>query len=163
MNTLIFTLVMGVGATLLSDLWGFARKPLLGVPAPDYAFVGRWIGHMPRGIFRHAGIARAPAVHGERALGWLVHYAVGIAFATLLVAIGGFAWMQAPTPGLALAIGIATVAAPFCVMQPAMGAGFAASRTPKPNAARMQSLLMHTLFGLGLYFSALIAQQFLSQ
>jgi len=32
-----------------------------------------------------------------------------------------------------------------------MGAGIAASRTPRPGAARLQSLVTHAVFGLGLY------------
>jgi hypothetical protein len=51
-------------------------------------------------------------------------------------------------------VGIGTVAAPFFLMQPGMGAGIAASRTPRPNAARLQSLLTHAVFGLGLYITA---------
>jgi Protein of unknown function (DUF2938) len=39
-------------------------------------------------------------------------------------------------------------------MQPGMGAGIAASRTPRPGAARVQSLLTHAIFGLGLYAAA---------
>jgi hypothetical protein len=69
----------------------------------------------------------------------------------MLVALGGKEWMQEPTPGLALALGIGTVAAPFLLMQPGMGLGFAASRAPNPAAARSQSLLTHAVFGLGLY------------
>ncbi|MEZ0237260.1 MAG: DUF2938 family protein [Methylophilaceae bacterium] len=34
-----------------------------------------------------------------------------------------------------------------------MGAGIAASRTPRPNAARIQSLITHGVFGLGLYIA----------
>ena len=52
--------------------------------------------------------------------------------------------------------GIGSVAAPFFVMQPAMGAGIAASRTPRPAAARLHSLVTHTVFGLGLYATALV-------
>ncbi len=48
-------------------------------------------------------------------------------------------------------IGIGSVAAPFFVMQPAMGAGIAASRTPRPAIARLHSLVTHAVFGLGLY------------
>ena len=48
-------------------------------------------------------------------------------------------------------VGIASLAAPFLVMQPAMGYGIAASRTPKPAAARLRSLTTHAVFGLGLY------------
>ena len=71
--------------------------------------------------------------------------------AAILPGIWGVAWFHHPTIGPALAVGIGTVAAPFLVMQPGMGAGIAASRTPRPASARLQSLLMHAIFGLGLY------------
>lgn len=154
MDTLIATVVTGVGATALTDLWGVARQPLLGVSKPDYGLVGRWIGHMAHGQFRHAAIGKAPPVCGEALIGWAAHYAIGIAFATLLIMIYGSAWLRAPTLVPALTVGIATVAAPFLLMQPGMGAGIFASRTPRPNAARIQSLIMHAVFGLGLYVAA---------
>ena len=150
-------LLIGAGATAATDLWAIARKRLLGVPAPNYGLVGRWIAHMPRGRFRHDSIAAAPPVGGERLVGWTAHYLIGIAFAAILPGIWGTAWIQNPTIGPALAVGIGTVAAPFLVMQPGMGAGIAASRTPRPASARLQSLLMHAIFGLGLYASALAA------
>jgi hypothetical protein len=52
-------------------------------------------------------------------------------------------------------VGVTTVAAPLFIMQPAMGAGIAASRTPRPGAARAQSLITHTVFGVGLYAAAI--------
>jgi hypothetical protein len=54
-----------------------------------------------------------------------------------------------------LAVGIGTVAAPFLLMQPGMGAGLAARRSPRPAAARLHSLVTHAVFGLGLYASAI--------
>jgi hypothetical protein len=150
-------LLIGAGATAATDLWAIARKRLLGVPAPNYGLVGRWIAHMPRGRFRHDSIAAAPPVAGERVVGWTAHYLIGIAFAAILPGIWGAAWIRNPTIGPALAVGIGTVAAPFLVMQPGMGAGIAASRTPRPASARLQSLVMHAIFGLGLYASALAA------
>jgi hypothetical protein len=50
-----------------------------------------------------------------------------------------------------LIVGLGSVAAPFLLMQPGMGAGIAASRTPRPTAARLRSLVTHGIFGLGLY------------
>jgi hypothetical protein len=50
--------------------------------------------------------------------------------------------------------GVATVAAPLLVMQPAMGAGFAASRTPTPLKNCLRSTVNHAVFGLGLYGAA---------
>jgi hypothetical protein len=113
--------------------------------------VGRWIGHMAHGRLRHDRIAAASPIPGERVLGWSIHYSIGIAFAAGLVWIVGFEWLRQPTLAPALAFGVATVAAPFLVMQPGMGAGIAASRTPNPNSARLQSLITHTIFGFGLW------------
>lgn len=151
MNTLTATLITGIGATVVMDLWGLARKPLLGIAAPDYGLVGRWLAHMTRGRFRHDSIAAAAPMRGERLIGWTAHYLIGIAFAAVLPAVWGPGWFRQPTIGPALVVGIATVAAPFLLMQPGMGAGIAAARTPRPAAARLQSVITHAVFGLGLY------------
>jgi hypothetical protein len=157
MEYFAFTLITGVGATGVMDLWGLVRRPLLGIPAPDYGLVGRWLAHMGRGRFRHDAIAKSAAVQGERLIGWTAHYLTGIAFAALLPALWGVAWVQRPTIGPALVVGMATVAAPFLLMQPGMGAGIAASRTARPGSARVQSLITHAVFGLGLYAAGLAA------
>ena len=99
-------------------------------------------------------------MRGESALGWGAHYLIGMAFASLML-LWGEAWIRQPTLAPALLVGALTVAAPFLVMQPAMGAGIAASRTPRPGAARLQSLINHCVFGLGLYLSALAIARFL--
>ena len=61
----------------------------------------------------------------------------------------------------AILIGIVTVVAPFFIMQPGMGLGIAASKTPKPNIARIRSLLTHFIYGIGLYLSALLLKTFI--
>ncbi len=151
MHIIANTIITGIGATVVMDLWGLARRPLLGIPAPDYGLVGRWLGHMGHGQFRHDAIARAVPVAGERLIGWAAHYLIGILFAAALVATWGDAWLRHPTPGPALLVGVLTVAAPFFLMQPGMGAGIAAARAPNPGKARLHSLITHAVFGLGLY------------
>lgn len=158
MNYLVCALVMGVGATVLMDFWAIARRWAFSIPPPDYGMVGRWFAHLARGRFRHESIAASPAVHGEQMIGWVAHYVVGVLFAALLLAVWGLAWVRHPMIGPALLVGIGTVVAPFLVMQPGMGAGVAASRTPRPAAARVQSLITHTIFGLGLYASGWVAR-----
>lgn len=153
MNELVVTLVIGVGATVVMDLWGIARTSLLGIAAPNYGLVGRWIAYMPRGQFKHNSIAAAAPMNGEHLIGWTAHYLIGVAFSAVLIGICGLAWVDRPTLAPALIIGIATVAAPFLLMQPGMGAGIAGSRTPRPAATRLQSLITHAVFGLGLYVS----------
>lgn len=151
MDYLICMLLIGVGATAVMDLWAIARKHLLGTAPPNYGLVGRWLGHMPHGRFRHHAIAAALPVPGERQIGWSVHYLIGISFAATLLGIWGLEWAYSPTIGPALIVGVGTVAAPFLIMQPAMGSGIAARRTARPNAARVQSLITHLMFGFGLY------------
>jgi len=144
-------IAIGAGATALLDLSALARRALFGVALPDYGLVGRWIAGMARGCFRHAAIAAAPAVRGERAIGWTAHYLIGIAFASVLLALAGMAWARHPTLLPALMVGIGSVAAPFLLMQPGMGAGFAGSRMPDPGAARLRSVVTHAIFGVCLY------------
>ena len=151
MGHLAATLLTGIGATAVMDLWGIARGPLLGAPPPDHGLVGRWLAHMRHGQLRHEAIAKVPAARAERLIGWTAHYLTGIAFAAILVAAKGTAWLDSPTLAPALAVGIVTALAPFLIMQPAMGAGFAASRTPRPWHSRLQTLLTHAVFGVGLY------------
>ena len=62
MDYLVCALVMGVGATVLVDLWAIARRRAFKIPLPDYGLVGRWFAHLARGRFRHKSIAVAPAV-----------------------------------------------------------------------------------------------------
>lgn len=145
---------IGIGATALTDLVALLRQRLFAVVAPDYALVGRWIAHMTKGHFRHDSIARAAAIRGERAIGWTAHYLIGIAFATLLLAVQGIGWARQPTILPALVVGVGSVVAPFLLMQPGMGAGVAARLAPHPWAARARSLTSHAIFGLGLYASA---------
>lgn len=160
MDYVVGSVLTGAGATALIDMWAIARKRLLGIPSLDYGLVGRWLMHLARGRFRHDRIAASPPMRGERAVGWAAHYMIGIAFAAALLAVWGVGWMRQPTLAPALAIGIVSVAAPFLVLQPGMGAGIAASRTPRPNAARLQTLVTHAIFGLGLYMSAWAANFF---
>jgi hypothetical protein len=158
--TMIEAMVIGAGATAFLDLYAASRAWLSGSAAPDYALVGRWLAYLTRGQFFHAAISKSAPVAGERAIGWMAHYAIGIAFAGILIAACGIDWARQPTLAPALIIGIGSVAAPFMLMQPGMGAGIAASRTPDPRAARIRSITTHAIFGLGLYAAGWSARLF---
>jgi hypothetical protein len=147
-------IVMGLIGAAVMDLWGLALRRGFRIPTLDYAMLGRWIGHMPRGRLVHDRIAMAAPVPGERALGWLAHYGIGVAFAMVLLAIWGLDWARSPSVWPALIVGLGTIAAPWLVMQPAMGAGIAGSRTPSPAATRVRNLGTHAVYGLGLYGAA---------
>jgi hypothetical protein len=149
--------LIGAGATAILDGWALVATRAYGAPAPRWDLVGRWVAGLPRGRFVNRNLGGTPPVPGELAIGWVVHYAIGIGYAALLLAVSGLAWARHPTPGPAIVLSLLLLAAPFFVMQPGMGAGIAAARTPDPTAARLKSLVGHTVFGLGLYVSALVS------
>ena len=159
MEFLSYSILVGTGATALVDLWALIRRRLFTMPLPDFGHLGRWLGHMLHGRFRHDSIAAAAPFRGETPIGWIAHYLIGISFAAILLAVFGLEWMQHPTLGAALAVGIGTVVAPWFIMQPAMGAGIAASRTPRPTTARLHSFLTHAVFGVGLYLSGWVVSR----
>jgi hypothetical protein len=146
---------IGVGASLIMDLWNLLLKRTLGLPSLDYCLLGRWIRHMPEGTFWHASIASAPRKPLECMVGWMAHYTIGAVLALGFVLVASPDWLERPTLLPALLCGLGTVVLPFFVMQPALGLGVAASRTPHPMQARVKSLVTHTVFGVGLYSCAL--------
>jgi hypothetical protein len=149
---------VGAGATVVLDLWIVLLKVTLGMPSRDWGLVGRWVGHFPRGQFVHARIAAATPVRHELALGWGFHYFVGALYGVALLVLWGSAWARQPTLGPALVVGLVSLAAPFFLMDPALGAGIAASKSPKPNAARLRSVINHVVFSVGLYASGWVAE-----
>lgn len=150
---MLSALVIGVGATAFMDVTSLVRARL-GAPFPDYGLVGRWLAHAARGRVFLDAVAKAQPVTGEGVIGWSAHYAIGVGYAALLLTVFPD-WAAAPALWPALLVGVGTVLAPFLIMQPGMGAGFFASRTPDPNMARLRSSLSHALFGLGLYVAGL--------
>jgi hypothetical protein len=144
---------IGIGTTLIFDLWGLFLNYAFKVTPSNFCLVGRWLLYMPEGIFRHSNINSAPPKSAECIVGWIAHYMIGITFAATFLSLTGKDWLQHLTPTPALIFGMITVSAPFFVMQPAFGLGVAASKSSNPAQARLRSLINHIVFGFGLYVS----------
>ncbi|WP_083006441.1 DUF2938 domain-containing protein [Halomonas sp. GT] len=154
-------LLLGLGATAFMDMVALLQKRLLGIPSLNYAMVGRWLGHLPRGRFIHRPIGESAKIQAELVLGWLAHYLIGVAFAMTFLVLVGPNWLARPSLIPALGFGVITVIAPFLVLQPGMGAGVAARKTPQPTTARLRSLFAHASFGAGLWLAGIIAMMVL--
>jgi len=120
------SIVIGVGATAVYDLWGRLLVGLFGLPGSNWAMAGRWFSHMTAGQFTHANITAAPATPYETLVGWTMHYLIGIV----------------------------TITAGWLIMAPAMGFGIASAKAPNVETVRIVQLVGHCMFGLGLYWSA---------
>ncbi len=153
--------LVGLGATLMIDLWALLLRRGFDIASLNYCLLGRWLLHMPGGTIVHRSITGAKPKPHECTLGWVAHYLIGAVFALMFVLLVSARWLERPTLLPALAFGIATTLVPYLIMQPSFGLGVAASKTPRPNQARLKSLMTHTVFGAGLYLWALLLGQVL--
>ena len=152
----LHALLVGVGATIVMDLWAWIQKRVFGIPSLNYAFVARWVMLMPKGKWVHKPIMATASVKGEKPMGWILHYLIGVIFALVHVCVLGEWWLSEPSLAPALATGAITMVFPFFIIQPCLGFGVAASKTPTPWKARWLSLLAHSSYGIGLFVSALV-------
>ena len=147
--------LLGIGATLLFDLWQYGLARATGQPGPNWAGIGRWFWHLREGQVFHDDIAAAAPWEHELALGWIGHYAVGLVYGVAFALIAGPGWMADPRLLPAWVFGIATLAFGWFLLQPGLGMGWAASRTANPAKVRLLGLAAHSVFGLGLWLTGL--------
>ena len=151
---ILTAIAIGLGATLLIDLWALFLRRAFDVRSLNYCLLGRWVLHIPSGRIAHENIAASAGKAHECKVGWTTHYMIGASFAVVFVWLASVGWLSHPKLLPALAFGIATVLVPFFTMQPALGLGIASSRTPHPNQARLKSVMTHAVFGVGLWLWA---------
>ncbi len=154
-HDILHAIMVGIGATLLVDVWNFFLKRAFSIRSLNYCLLGRWLLHMPEGTFRHVSVTVAPARSFECPVGWIAHYSIGIVLALLFVGFSPIDWVAQPTLLPALLYGICTVVFPLFILQPSFGLGIASSKTLHPMQARLKSLMTHAVFGVGLWVSAL--------
>ncbi|GMM85485.1 DUF2938 domain-containing protein [Pseudoalteromonas sp. MTN2-4] len=159
-ETFFYISLIGIGATVAMDLYAILIKKLFAIPSLNYALLGRWLLLMPRGQLVHQNIASTHYIRGEVFIGWSAHYAIGVIFAFIFISITGLNWLSAPELLPILLFSCLSVSLPFFIMQPCFGMGFAASRLPSANQARLKSICTHLVFGLGVYVSALLVNLF---
>ncbi len=150
------SIVIGIGGTAAMDVWAIFLNRVFGIPRSNWALAGRWFCNVAQGRVFHDDIAAAAPWRHELAIGWIGHYAVGIVYAGILLIVAGPDWAKAPTFLPAWILGMVTIAAGWFLMQPGMGAGWAASKRPNAMQIRFLNVAAHTVFALGLYGAALL-------
>lgn len=152
MKTLKIILI-GTGATVAIDCFTYIIS-LFGHKPRGILFVGRWLAYFPKGKFFHNTIIETPSIVNELIIGRITHYSIGILFAFLLVKVYGGKWLEKPRLFPAIIIAMITLITPFFILQPALGFGIALSNMPHQIPLLIKTLLIHLVYGIGLYLSA---------
>lgn len=155
MGAVLTGFAMGVAGTAAMDLWAQALHRVAGQPLPNWAMPGRWLAHVFRGRVFHDSIGTAEPVGGELPLGWAFHYGVGVVYGVIFAVAAGD-WIHAPTFLPVWIFSLLTISAGWFLLQPGMGLGWAASKTPQPWKVRGLGLVAHTMFALGMWGAALL-------
>ncbi|WP_333715581.1 DUF2938 family protein [Pantoea eucrina] len=114
----------------MMDIWSLCQQSLFKVLSLQYALVDRFFWGLLRGKVRHNPMFTTPPIQGEGLAGWAIHYLTGIAFAFIPVVLTGAGWYHEPEVFTAVFTAFLTLLAPFMILQPALGFGLAAVRTP---------------------------------
>jgi len=148
--------LVGIVATIVSDLWQQIQKPVTGIPASNWPVTGRWVIGFRKGRIYDPGVAKSPSIPGEAVVGWTFHYVIGVIYGSLYL---GFVYLVAysqPNWLNGFVFGLVTLAAPLLFMKPAMGGGLFGLKAPNPSKGLFLSITTHATFGLGLYWGVLL-------
>jgi len=149
----IVGLIVGILATVTMDVVAMMALRL-GIAGrgprrtgPD--LIGRWVGYLLRGKFRHTDILETPPLRGELALGLVAHYLIGIVLTLVYVGLSVVAHAT-PTALSAILYGTATTVFPWFLMFPSQAMGWLGRDAPGNAHLARVSLFNHIIFGLGI-------------
>ena len=111
--------------------------------------IGRWIGYLLRGKYRHTDILQTPPLPGELVLGLAAHYLIGIMLTVMYLGLVVVAHAR-PTAVSAILYGAATTVLPWFLMFPSQGMGWLGREAPGDAHLARASLFNHIIFGLGI-------------
>ena len=111
--------------------------------------IGRWVGYIFRGRFRHTNIKEEPVLSGEVPFGILCHYCIGT-FLTLLY-LEASKLLQLPTGVItALVFGVLTNIFPWFLIFPSQGFGWLGRKAPAGAHLTRTSFWNQLFFGGGI-------------
>jgi hypothetical protein len=128
-----------------------------GIPPANWAMIGRWFAYLPRGQMVHRPIGATAEVRGELALGWAMHYLVGLAYGFAYLGLLVYGLDRPPSLLNGAVFGAASVAIAWFIMQPGIGIGVMGRLTPNPAVPILNALASHVIYGLALFAGAWLA------
>lgn len=141
----------GFVATVVLDLWQRLLFAVTGIPPANWALIGRWFAHLPRGRFIHRPIADSAAVPGELALGWGMHYLVGLVYGFAYVGLMVYGLDRPPSLVNGAVFGAASVVIPWFILQPGLGIGVMGRCARNPAVPILNAFTSHVIYGVALF------------
>lgn len=149
-------ILIGIGATVVMDIWAVVFSFFLGQERPNWGLIGRWVWHLQNGQIFHDDIEQSLPYQREIMLGWAFHYVIGIIYGVLFAFCVGVFWFISPTFLPAWIFGMVTILAGWLILQPGIGIGLAASNLSNANTVRISNIIAHTFFAVGMYGTAFL-------
>lgn len=150
MDLLVTMAVAGVLGTLVMDSGNFLFSRSGIISKIDVPIIGRMAVGWAHGRFRYGHPSEMEQVANEKLYGYLTHYAIGVGLAVGYVLGWDLLVGGPPSPIWALAYGVATTAAPYFLILPALGFGVCGRRSPEGMKTPLSSLANHVLYGVGM-------------
>ena len=155
---LIAGVLVGIAATITMDVFGSVARRVGLAKGAKGIWVGRWYLGISRGQFVHSDISGAPELGGEKTAAMVGHYVIGIVLAVFYVLGARLLGVSANSFIVALGYGLATCVFPWFLVFPALGFGALGSKGPKELRLFTSSVLNHSFYGLGIWWSAAVLQ-----
>lgn len=150
MEVILYGVAAGVMGTLVMDLGNLLFFRVGVLPKIDVGMIGRMAAGWAGGRFRYGHPSEMKEVRNEKLYGYLVHHAIGVAFAVPYV-LGWHIFFGGPaSPGWAIPYGLATTMGSWFLVYPSMGFGALGRRSPDGLRATLSPLANHLFFGLGM-------------
>jgi len=105
----------------------------------------------------HRPIADTAAVDGELALGWSLHYLIGLVYGFAYVGLMVYGFETPPSLLNGFVFGACSVVIPWFILQPGLGIGVMGRRAPKPLVPLLNALANHIVYGIALFIGAWLA------
>lgn len=154
-NIFVFCLFVGIGSTIVLDVWVLIVEKILKIPPTNWGLVGRWLLGIPKGILVLNSDTTPSSV--EKVVGWLFHYMIGVAYAVLLLLFAGQGFIENPTvfPIFVIGLCLSTLAG-LVILMPGLGAGLFGRKMPNQGGMIIYLLVAHLIFSVGQYAFSII-------
>tara|TARA_Y100000590_G_scaffold452987_1_gene597149 strand:- start:1302 stop:1775 length:474 start_codon:yes stop_codon:yes gene_type:complete len=148
--------VSGIVATIMFDIFQYTLYYSYNINRSRWDLVGRYFIGFKNKIYIRENLENDDPIKNELIIGYLIHYLIGSIFGLIYVLINTI-FFNEPSIFLAIFVGFATVIGGWCIMMPyAYNIGFFAIKKDEWKQILAQNLLVHFIFGIGLFIGYII-------